>query len=76
MEDDMSELPRLLRVSDLVNNPKVGRRGMLGMSRAALTTMLREGRFPKPLILGSRTPVWRLEDVEAFLSAKAKEAGV
>lgn len=67
----MSELPQLLRVADLVNNPKIGHRGMLGMSRAALTKMLKEGRFPRPLILGSRTPVWRLEDVEAFLSAKA-----
>ena len=65
----MIEMTRLLRVSDLVNDPKVGRRGMLGMSRAGLSKMLSEGRFPKPLILGSRTPVWRLADVEAFLSA-------
>ena len=40
---------------------------MLGVSKATVWRMVRDGRLPKPLKLGERITAWRLDEVEAAI---------
>nr|WP_294261711.1 AlpA family phage regulatory protein [Propionivibrio sp.] len=38
------------------------------MSRSAWWAGIREGKFPKGIKLGSKTTVWRAEDIRALIN--------
>ena len=40
------------------------------LSRSHLYALVKDGKFPKPLKLGSRSVAWRVEDVEAWIAAR------
>lgn len=61
----------LVRASQLVRNPKHPKRPVpLPFSPATLWRKVAEGSFPKPMKLGARTTVWRVEDVRAWLEVQ------
>ncbi|WP_417542251.1 helix-turn-helix transcriptional regulator [Methylophaga thalassica] len=43
------------------------------MSKSTWWNGVKTGRFPKPLSLGGRTTVWRVEDVRAFIDSVNSE---
>jgi prophage regulatory protein len=45
---------------------------MLGVSRTTLWRMVREGRFPRPTLIAKRATGHVLEEVEAWMSARAE----
>lgn len=55
----MTELERL---------PAVVKRTTI--SRSHLYALLKAGKFPKPLRLGSRAIGWRVEEVDAWIAAR------
>jgi predicted DNA-binding transcriptional regulator AlpA len=67
----ISELPKsgFVRVWQFLGDPKATPPvpAMLPMGRSTWWKGVREGRFPKPLKLGPRTTVWRVEDIRALL---------
>jgi prophage regulatory protein len=51
--------------------------GKLGIGRTTVWRMVKEGRLPKPMKLGTKTSVWLEADIEAFIMkeySKANEA--
>ncbi|MBB3772042.1 putative DNA-binding transcriptional regulator AlpA [Angulomicrobium tetraedrale] len=58
-----TEEPRLLR--------KLALARYLGVSTKWLDRQVAAGQFPKPIHLSRVTVVWRREDIEAWLAAKA-----
>ena len=40
------------------------------LSRSHLYALMKEGRFPRPVKLGRRAVGWRVEDVEAWITAR------
>ena len=60
MSDTSSILKkRLLRINQVLALVPVG--------RSSWWEGCRTGRYPKPIILGPRTTVWRAEDIAAFI---------
>ena len=45
------------------------------LSRSHLYALVKDGKFPKPLKLGSRSVAWRVEDVEAWIEARLARRG-
>lgn len=39
---------------------------IIPVSRATWYQGIKDGRFPKPIKLGERIPVWRVEDIRAL----------
>ncbi|GKG92105.1 hypothetical protein CE91St38_01130 [Desulfovibrionaceae bacterium] len=48
---------------------------IIPISKSAWWEGCRTGRYPKPIKLGSRTTVWRVEDIAAFVQSFGKQAG-
>ena len=46
----------------------------LGISRASLWRGVKSGKYPQPIKLGTRTTVWRVEDIRAFIASQAPTA--
>ena len=44
----------------------------LGVSRATLWRGVKSGKYPQPLKMASRTTVWRVEDVRAYIASFAQ----
>lgn len=42
--------------------------GLIPVSHATWWRGVREGRFPKPVKLGARVTVWRVEDIRALIT--------
>lgn len=61
------KLPLLLSVSDLCDNKKTGRRGLLHISRPTLYRRLKEGSFPQPVERRHVYVVWSGYDIEKYL---------
>ena len=57
----MTELERL---------PSVIQRTTL--SRSHLYALMKEGKFPKPIKLGTRSVGWRTKDVEAWIASRPR----
>ena len=66
-------IPKPLPPEGFVRLPQVTY--VLGISRSTLWDGIREGKFPKPIKLGSRTTVWNVEDIRAFIKEKSSQAG-
>ena len=43
---------------------------LIPISRSAWWAGVREGKFPKAIKLGSKTTVWRAEDIRALIDAR------
>jgi len=72
MDDKITDgLPAtgFVRLADIIR-PK----GPLPISRASWYVGIKSGRFPKPLPFGSRTAVYRVEDIRALIQALADRA--
>lgn len=50
-------------------------RGPIPVSKSTWWAGVKDGRFPKPMKLGSRVTVWRAEDIRALLEAGASGDG-
>ncbi|WP_426176303.1 helix-turn-helix transcriptional regulator [Massilia sp. TWR1-2-2] len=48
--------------------------GLLPVSPATVWRWVREGKFPKPFKLGTSVTVWDLDQVEAFIAQRARDA--
>lgn len=49
------------------------RAGLLPISSATLLRMVAEGKFPKPVVIGSRRRFWPVEVVDAYIANLQKE---
>lgn len=69
----MIELPETgyLRINHIIGNKKRGITALYPVSRSTLHDHIKEGRFPKPIYLSSRLPVWKVEDIRAFFDTNA-----
>ena len=45
---------------------------VLGIGKTCLWDGIKEGRFPKPVKLGPRTTVWRVEDIRELINSYAE----
>jgi predicted DNA-binding transcriptional regulator AlpA len=52
--------------------PRAGVKGLLGISEASFDRLLRDGGFPKPMMLGPRLPRWPAAQVRQWLAEKGK----
>jgi prophage regulatory protein len=59
----------LVRESELLGQKGSNARSM-PISRSTLWRWVSEGKFPKPIKLSEGVTVWRLEDVDAWISSK------
>lgn len=53
-----------LRLSQIVNCPRMGTTGLLSISRSFFLDGVKKGRFPKPVKLSARVSVWRRSEIE------------
>lgn len=63
----------LLRASQILGNPAKGIDPIIPVSKSTWWQGVRTGRFPKPIKLGPRTTVWKIEDIHALLTRIRKE---
>lgn len=56
------------RTEALLRLPEV--KSLAGISRSEIYRRISEGGFPKPVKLGSRTNVWLLSEVQAWIAAR------
>lgn len=70
---DFDALPdsAMVRIAQLVRDPKHPSKPVpLPISAATLWRKCADCTFPKPVKLGSRTTVWRVSDVRAWMAAQ------
>lgn len=60
-----------LRVSQIVGNSKRGIPAIIPISRTSWWKGVKSGRFPKPIQLGPKTVVWRVEDIRKLIEQAA-----
>lgn len=60
---------RLLRLAEILGDSKHSphQPPLIPVSRATWWAGVASGRFPKPIKLGPRLPVWRLSDILALI---------
>ena len=62
---------RLLRLHQIVGDPRRGIEPLIPVSRATWWSGVKSGRFPKPVKLGPGTTCWRWSDLAKLLEAGA-----
>lgn len=66
----MTHIPEtgLLRIKQIIGDPKANPPipGIIPVSKSTWWKGCREGHFPKPIKIGTRTTVWRAEDIRQF----------
>jgi predicted DNA-binding transcriptional regulator AlpA len=67
----MTQLPEtgFLRLNQIVGNAKLGHPPIIPVKKTSWWQGVKSGRFPKPLKLGPKTTVWRVEDIRAFIES-------
>lgn len=63
--------PIYVRAGDIYTNRKVGKIGLLPISRSTWWEWVASGRAPKPVKLSPRVTAWRTVDVLAFAESQA-----
>lgn len=65
---DFTELPDtgFLRLSSIL-----GPRGPIPVSKSTWWAGIKDGRFPKPVKLGARITVWRVDDIRSLIKRGA-----
>lgn len=61
-----------LRISQIIGAPKAGIPALIPVSKSTWWEGVRSGRFPKPVHLGARITVWRVEDIRALIEVSAQ----
>lgn len=56
-----------LRLTQIVNCPRMGTTGLLSISRSFFLDGVKKGRFPKPVKLSARVSVWRRSEIEDLI---------
>lgn len=73
----MNQLPEtgFLRLHQIVGNPKSDPPipPIIPVSKSSFWAGVKIGKYPKPLKLGSRTTVWRVEDIRQLIDRFGKE---
>lgn len=77
-QDLFNELPPtgFVRGGDIWRDRKRGTTGLIPISKSAWLAGVKEGRFPKPLKLGPKTTVWRVEDIRDLIQRFSADGGV
>lgn len=60
----MSGITQLLRLPAVI--------AAVGLKKSSIYGMIRDGRFPKPVMLNVRAVAWRPEDVNAFIASRTR----
>ena len=47
----------------------VGKNGIIPVSRSSWWNGVKSGKYPKPVKLGEKTTVWRVEDIRALIAS-------
>lgn len=72
----MSKLPETgyLRISQILGNKKENppTQALIPISKSSWWEGVKTGRFPKPIKLGPRTTVWRVEDIRQLINSGIK----
>jgi prophage regulatory protein len=66
-------MDRLIRVKDICDCPKTGRKGYLSISKSSWWDGVAKGKFPPPIKLGTRTTCWRESDILALVATGVEE---
>lgn len=61
-DEDPLKIDRMLRIREVVN--------VVGLSRSSIYSHIRNGLFPKPLLIGARATAWRASDIRAWLDQR------
>ena len=74
MANVIQQLPEtgFLRLLQIIGNPKAkpATPPIIPVSKSSWWAGCKSGKYPKPLKLGARTTVWRVEDIRALIAAK------
>ncbi len=60
--------PTYLRVSQIIGNPKKGIPPLIPVSRTFWFEGVRAGRFPRPVYIASKMPLWRADEIAALMA--------
>jgi predicted DNA-binding transcriptional regulator AlpA len=65
-----------LRLTQIIGSPKANPPipALIPVSKSTWWAGIKSGFFPRPLKLGPRITVWRVEDIRAFISRTSKPA--
>lgn len=65
----MGQLPEtgFLRINQIIGDSKKGIPPLIPVKKTTWWDGVRKGRFPKPVKLGPRVTVWRVEDIRALI---------
>ena len=68
----MNNLPEtgFLRLPQIIGDSKRGIPPIVPIGKTAWWAGCRSGKYPKPVKLGARTTVWRVEDIRALVASK------
>lgn len=73
----MNQLPQtgFLRLQQIVGNPKSDPPipPIIPVSKSSFWAGVKIGKYPKPLKLGARTTVWRVEDIRQLIDCFGRE---
>lgn len=65
----------LLRIDQIVGNPKKGIEGIIPVCKASWWNGVKAGRYPAPVKLGANTVAWRAADVLKLVESGVPSAG-
>ena len=70
----MSNSDALIRIKNIVGDPKNGISPLVAVSKATLWTWVKEERFPQPAIRIGAATLWRMSDIQNWIADKAGRA--
>ncbi len=67
---DLHPLPSLgfLRLHQIIGDPRTGAPALIPIKKSTWWAGVKSGRFPRPVKLGPRVTVWRVEDIRSFIA--------
>jgi len=67
----MNKLPEtgFLRLPQIIGDAKRGIVPIIPVKKSCWWDGVKSGRFPKPVKLGTRVTVWRVEDIRALIAS-------
>lgn len=68
MESAISQEDKLIRVEDVAT--------MTGLSRSGIYLAIRQGRFPGPIKVSTRSSRWLLSEIQRWIAAQVAERPV
>lgn len=68
-------LDPLLRIQDIVGNPRKGKPALIPVTRQTWWQWEKEGILPEPVQLTPSLKAWRASDITRFISERIKSGG-